>query len=44
MLEIKLTKEQVQAIIQIIGMAQISGKDAEFIVELKKVFTESLKG
>jgi hypothetical protein len=36
MFTIKLTKQQLEVLKQIINRTQISGADAEFIIELKK--------
>ena len=39
----KLSKEQIQALIAIVNNTQMKGSDAEFIVGLRKTLEEGLK-
>jgi len=42
-MEVKLSKEQVEAVLQILNRTQFSGADAEFVTSLKRVFGNALE-
>lgn len=42
MVAVELTEEQLKALIQLIDVSQIRGKDVEFVAELKKALKGAL--
>ena len=42
MIEVKLQKDQCENVVNIINRSQFNGESAEYIAQLKRVFTEAL--